>query len=85
MVKQSAKDRAGRLSNGCCPIHGIPMLQIGLTNVVAGKQLFIAECPRNDCSIQGTTSTPFGSVSLLPAFQVLLGPVAVSSVDRSLP
>lgn len=74
MVKQSAKDRAERLKKGCCPVHGITMCQVGLTELVKGNQLFIAECPRKDCNIQGTTSEPFGPLTLTADSQHLLGP-----------
>jgi hypothetical protein len=71
--KQSREDRLRRLENGCCPIHGIPMHQVGLTS--QGDEddvLYIAECDRKDCNIRGTTDEPFGPLTLLPEFRHLL-------------
>ena len=79
MANQSATDRAKRLANGCCPIHGIPMGQVGLTELVNDSQLFIAECTRKDCNIQGTTAAPYGSLKLTSEHQHLLGPSKVFS------
>lgn len=76
MAKQTAKDRAQRLAKGCCPIHGLAMTPVG-NAVENGEHLFVAGCPRRDCKVQGTTPEPFGPVKLLPAFQHLLGPVAL--------
>lgn len=42
MAKQTAKDRAQRLTKGCCPIHGLAMTQVGNT-VVENKHLFVAD------------------------------------------
>lgn len=78
MAKQSAKDRSARLAKGCCPIHGLGMCQVGNTDAESGRAIFIAECPRSDCSIQVTAETPFGPAILLPEYSHLLGPVTVA-------
>jgi hypothetical protein len=69
MAKQSAEDRARRLENGCCPVHGITMLQVGLTE---DGLRYIAGCTRKDCDIRGITDEPFGPLTLLPKFEYLL-------------
>ena len=53
------------------------MGQVGLTKPIDNRELFITECPRKDCRIQGTTAEPFGATKLLPEFQHLLGPVKI--------
>ena len=73
-LKQTRQDRLKRLKTCCCPVHGIPMAQVG--NV---RALYLAECPRKDCVIQGTTpefdqfnGNIYGSITLLPRFRHLL-------------
>lgn len=64
MVKQSRTDRLLRLSEGRCPIHGIPMVQVGVKG-----SLFVALCPRRDCGISGTASVSHGPVTLDQEYQ----------------
>ena len=56
--KQTLTDRLRRLDKGCCPVHGIPMYQVD--NM---ESLYVAECPRKDCTIRGTTAEPRSSVA----------------------
>ena len=65
-----------RLTKGCCPVHGLQMPQVGLTE---DQCQFVVECPRKDCSIQGTSSEPYGPVELLREYQHLVGPSLVSA------
>lgn len=76
MAKQTAKDRFERLKDGCCPIHGIGMSQIGLEGEGA-EQRFLVGCPRKDCEIKGTSVEPFGPVELRPEYATLIGPRAI--------
>lgn len=68
MAKQSAQDRARRLSEGCCPVHGIPLSQVGITE--DGRRS-IAGCPRKDCDIRGVPDGP-RAFALFPQFEHLL-------------
>lgn len=63
MAKQSRADRVRRLESGACPVHGIGMDQTGLQGEGSAR-LFIAECPRRDCNIDGTTSEVHGPLTL---------------------
>lgn len=76
MAKQIARDRAERLKDGRCPIHGIDMPQIGLDGEGV-EQRFLVGCPRKDCEIKGTSVMPFGPVELLPEYATLIGPRAI--------
>lgn len=69
MAKQSAHDRRSRLLKGNCPIHGLPMTQVG--NCKDGA---IVECSRKDCNIQGIQYLPSMEVHLTNKFCHLLGP-----------
>lgn len=71
MAKQTPADRLSRLADGRCPIHGLPMYQVG-SAVVDEKTRFVAECTRADCNVQATTHEPFGPAVLLPEFEYLL-------------
>lgn len=73
MAKQSARDRAQRLAEGNCPIHGIGMPQVGLHGEGAAVR-FLVGCPRKDCSILGTALEAGGPVELLQEYAHLLGP-----------
>lgn len=66
MARQTAQDRARRLEQGRCPIHGIDMPQVGLNTCGPG---FVVECPRKDCNIQGKSLEPSGPVDLLAEFE----------------
>ncbi len=48
---QGAFVRALRLSRGCCPTHGIPLVQSGITMV--GEQ--VVDCPRGKCDFKDQT------------------------------
>lgn len=76
MAKQSARDRALRLSQGCCPIHGTPMTQIG-NDEIDGQHVYVVACPRNDCDVQATQVDAGGAAVLDPAWAHLVGPVLV--------
>ena len=66
--KQTLTDRLRRLDKGCCPVHGTSMGQVGNAGA-----LYVAECPRRDCIIRGTTAEPHGRITLLPQFAYLVG------------
>ncbi len=72
--KQTIEDRLERLKNGACPIHGIPMYQIGVTEPLFGAPhcYNIVECSRQDCLIQAFELFPFENAILFPEFQYLL-------------
>lgn len=72
MAKQSAQDRAERLAEGRCPVHGIDMPQIAVIREGTMERCLV-ECPRGDCEIQGTSLQPSGPVELLPKFRSLIG------------
>lgn len=76
MAKQSAKDRARRAHEGCCPIHGLPMPQVG-NDLVDGQHVYIVECPRKDCQVRASKVHPDGEAVLLPAYADLIGPTSV--------
>jgi hypothetical protein len=69
MKRQSSKDRLQRLSMGCCPIHGIPMYQVGLTK---DETAFVVECPRKDCHVRVVEHEPFGPAVLLQTWAHLV-------------
>lgn len=71
--KQSPEDRELRLSKGCCPVHGLPMPQVGNCEV-DGEHFYLVECPRLSCSIQGLTAEPDGPIALTQQFSHLLEP-----------
>lgn len=77
MAKQSWFDRIKRLSDGRCPLHGIPMYQIDLEYIQLpyGRltaNRFIVQCPRKDCSITAFESEAFGEAQLFPQFKNLI-------------
>jgi hypothetical protein len=65
---QSPETQAERLGDGCCPIHGIPMSQVGTWyEPVDGRPSYtIVGCPRRDCNVLAKQSSPFGAAQLLP-------------------
>jgi hypothetical protein len=67
--KQQTKHREERLQDGRCPVHGLTMSQVGLTD---DGLVFIVGCPRKDCSIKATELVPFGPATLLPEHSHLL-------------
>ncbi|WP_455233591.1 hypothetical protein [Geopseudomonas aromaticivorans] len=81
MAKQSAKDRAFRLSEGRCPIHGVSMPQIGLTGE-GDQQRALVGCPRKDCEITGSAWDADGPVELMPEHAALLRPHPVGSIRQ---
>lgn len=76
MSKQTAKDRAQRLRDGCCPIHGLPMGQEG-NDVIDGRHAYIVGCPRKDCDVRASQFAIDGEATLLPGHAHLLGPTPV--------
>ena len=66
--KQTLADRLQRLAAGRCPIHGTGMTQVGNAGALG-----VVECPRRDCTIRGTTTEAFGSVTLLRESSLVLG------------
>jgi hypothetical protein len=72
----TAKDRARRLGDGCCPIHGLSMGQIG-NDVIDGQHVFVVACPRKDCDVQATETEPYGVATLRPAWAHLVEPTLV--------
>ena len=72
-AKQSAYDRAKRLSDRRCPIHGIGMSQVGLPlDDDDGHDHSIASCPRRDCSILANGDNGDGRLELLPEWAHLI-------------
>jgi len=73
MRKQSRDDRLKRLKEGCCPIHGIVMGQVDISD---DRITFIMECPRRDCNIRtfeiDAEDGSIESIALLPEFKYLL-------------
>lgn len=43
------------MAEGCCPLHGIPVAQVGLSGSRQGDS-FVAACPRRDCGREFYTS-----------------------------
>lgn len=75
--KQSVIDRVKRLSEGRCPVHGIPMPQVDRwyaqeDGLLSGKQYTIVECPRADCQIRAKAYQWDGPWELLPEWKYLL-------------
>lgn len=75
--KQSYSDRMKRLSDGRCPIHGIPMYQIDIEHILqpcghydTGR--FIVGCSRKDCNIKAYEEKPFEDAVLFPEFNHLI-------------
>ena len=60
MRGQSKDAQQARLSENRCPVHGLPMSQIGLTPIVDGLQEYVVACPRKDCGIEAITPSPEG-------------------------
>ena len=55
-----------RLEQGCCPVHGIGMGQIGCWYYPPDAEAFtVVQCPRRDCRRLGKTSVPGGLVTLI--------------------
>jgi hypothetical protein len=77
MTRQSKNDRLKRLKEGCCPIHGICMSQIGLEEILLScghykTGRFIVGCGRKDCDIKAYEEEAFKDAVLLPEFEYLL-------------
>jgi len=75
--KQSAADRRRRLGQGCCPIHGIWMPQVGVWEertggALDGAQVTTVKCPRKDCHIKAYAVSWDGPWELSPEYQHLL-------------
>ncbi len=50
--KQDDLTRQRRLNDGCCPTHGIPLIQIGV-DWEQGKPVGdLVACPRGDCTFR---------------------------------
>lgn len=77
-AKQSPHDRLLRLQDCRCPVHGTPMTQTG-TTVLNGMNAYLAECPRADCDIKGTSFEAQGPLTLLPEFEHLIRPGSPTS------
>jgi len=58
MTKTYSEKLKVRMADGRCAIHGIPMVQFGLT--IDGRN-FVCGCPRLDCDIQGVSDKTHGS------------------------
>jgi hypothetical protein len=53
--RQTPVDQIERLANGCCPVHGLFMPQVGSWYQRPGTAWFtIVECPRRDCQQRAT-------------------------------
>jgi hypothetical protein len=79
MKGQSQFSRVARVKGGCCPIHGVPMWQVGGYRYDAdGREVgeaasyCLAACPRKDCGITAASRGPDGPQRLLPQFRHLL-------------
>ena len=72
-AKQSAFDRAKRLSNRCCPVHGLGMSQASTALADDdGREYVLVDCPRRDCSILVKAYSPDGPFELLPEWAHLI-------------
>ncbi len=76
-AQQSAREHTRRLSEGCCPIHGTPMPQIG-NDVIDGQHVYVVGCPRKDCDVQATETEPYGPATLRSEWVHLIQPTLVS-------
>jgi hypothetical protein len=81
MKRQAANDRRMRLDAGLCPIHGLPISQIGRGTCEAhiggrfdGDFPSLCECPYPECPLVflGLLGDQFIDVELPPPFQYLL-------------
>jgi hypothetical protein len=76
--KQSPIDRARRLEQGQCPIHGLRLRQVGDWHreeggMFAGMECVLVECPRQDCRVRAKAySLQNGPWELLPEWGYLL-------------
>lgn len=70
--RQSLEDRAARLKEGRCPIHGIPMTQTGWPRRENGAVYFLVGCGRRGCGIEAKEFTSQGPWELMPEFQYLI-------------
>lgn len=71
--KQSVADREKRLSEGRCPVHGLPMPQADSWYTQEdGKQYTLVECPRSDCQIRAKAFHWNGPWELLPEWHYLI-------------
>ncbi|MHD0644792.1 hypothetical protein ACYPKM_04105 [Pseudomonas aeruginosa] len=71
MAKQSVEDRRRRLADGCCPIHGIPMVEDN-PFMHGGVQHYFVDCPRKDCEISGSKNDETQVVTLQAKYQYLV-------------
>lgn len=71
MAKQSYLDRITRFNDGRCPVHGIGLSQIGLTDEGASSRAIVG-CGRRDCDITAYAQTIDGPWTLLPEHTHLL-------------
>lgn len=71
--KQSSSERAKRLQEGRCPVHGLWMPQIdGWHYPEDGKRYTLVGCPRSDCAIVARAFGFDGPWELLDEFIALL-------------
>src|SRR4051794_26306544 len=64
---QSWEAQEERLRNGCCPIHGLVLTQVGTwyKRPAADREFTIVACPRKDCDVHAMQSDPAGLCELL--------------------
>lgn len=66
---QSGEAQAERLKNGCCPVHGIPMYQVGRWYKPLDDRpaYTIVACSRKDCEVIARESAPFQDAQVIPS------------------
>src|SRR5947209_1088342 len=60
MTEVQTQKQQVRLSEGRCPIHGLPMSQISRWFEDSRKHYCFGGCPRKDCSVAAKFHEPFG-------------------------
>lgn len=66
---QSAEAQSARLANGRCPVHGIPMYQVGRWyQPLDGRPAYtVVACSRKNCEVIARESPPFHDAQVLPS------------------
>ncbi len=72
---QAVAARRERLSQGCCPLHGLWMPQVdGWYAPLHGKPYTIVGCPHPQCEVQAKAFSSHGEWELLPPYAHLVRP-----------
>lgn len=71
--RQSATDRIDRLNQGCCPVHGSWMSQVGgWCDVETDAPYTVVGCNRQNCDVRAKAYSADVSWKLLPEFTYIL-------------